>query len=132
MNGSKHFQGTYQGPARTFKNAPKYNNQSGSGGANNNNGNATNYDSPPMKDNGTKMHQQQQQQQQHQHGGHGMSKREHHQQQQQLNVEPEQAMANMQFGSHVPPFPFHDQNETYYGPPPNNGKSDFSHFLTFT
>lgn len=121
MNGSKHFQGTYQGPTKTFmKNTSKYNHQGGSGGGNNGNGNTINYDSTPMKDNGTKMHQQQQQQLQH--GGHGMSKREQqHQQQQQLNVEGEQAMVTTQFGSHVPPFPFHDQNDTYYGPPPTNG-----------
>lgn len=114
-----------------MKNTPKYNNRSG--GSNNGNGNTVNYDSTPMKDNSSKMHQQQQ----YSGGGHGQSKREQQQQQPQPQQQTQQqkqqpqlkefegdhpVVPTTQFGSHVPPFPFHDQGESYYGPPPGNGK----------
>lgn len=127
MTGAKHFQGTYQGPARNFMKGPsKYGGQSGTTGANNGNGNGNSYESTPMKDNGTKM-----QQQQHGggNGGHSMAKREQQQQSQQQqhsNVEAEQVVTGMQFGSHVPPFPFNEPSDAIsypgYGPPPTNGK----------
>lgn len=104
-----------------MKNTPKYNNQSGNGGSNNG---TNNYESTPMKDNSAKMHQQQQHG-----GGHSLSKREQQQQQQQpKDFEVDQTVVTTQFGSHVPPFPYHDQSESYYGPPPGNGECNLTRF----
>lgn len=91
---TKHFQGTYPGPTKTFmKTNPKYN-QSGN----------NSYDSTPMKENGVKSHQQ------------GFSKRD------QSNIDADNANGNIHFGSNVPAFgvfpPGYELNE-HYGPPGN-------------
>lgn len=74
---------------------------------NNHSGNSS-YDGTPVKDTSGKVHQQ----------AHGQIKREP------SNPDTDNATGNNNFGSNVPPFPFHnDQNELnqHYGPP-GNGK----------